>query len=173
MNSRIGLLVTVSIAVVALAIAQDSTMTPVANPQSSETASEPPPERRPRPAQVDVLQDLLRDRERTRSVRPQFNELSPNGFDGDLFPEGSVTTRAGRLVLGDGTTKFRFNSSDEKLGGRTFEVLKNAWLERMERDTQAGMTEFIVSGEVTRYRGSNYLLIRNYRRQVSNGNLTP
>jgi hypothetical protein len=53
------------------------------------------------------------------------------------------------------------------------EFNKNRWLEAMEAEAEAGVTEFIISAEVTRYRGRNYLNLLKYRRQISHGNLTP
>lgn len=169
MRRPLLMIVVAGAGLVALGWAQEEEPAP-----STPAASQPAVERRARPQQVEVLRDLLRDRERARSVRPRTVDVAPQrGESEDLFPEGSVEQRGGRLIQTEGAAQFRFASVSEGLGGRTMEILKNAWLERMEQDARSGMTEFIVSGEITKYRGTNYLLIRNYRRQVDNGNLTP
>jgi len=46
-------------------------------------------------------------------------------------------------------------------------------LEVMENEFETGVTEFVVTAELTRYRDRNYLLLRKCQRRISHGNLAP
>ena len=61
----------------------------------------------------------------------------------------------------------------EEGGPLTLIALENQLLEVMERETEAGAREFIISGELTTYRGRNYVRILKVLRPLDNGNLTP
>ena len=74
-----------------------------------------------------------------------------------------ITRRTGQLAAtGDGRWRFVFDVAGEARPLPAMIVLPNALLEAMERQVAAGEapTVFDVTGEVTRYRGEAYLVIR-------------
>ena len=155
-----------------------------AKPGESQPASQPAGQTvSPRnPTQARILQELLRDAEQTRPTPilsdPGVEEDSPAGVgDGQksLLPDGyGLVERPGRLVRSGERVKFHFTSgSPAGDAPDVMEFNKNRWLEAMEAEAEAGVTEFIISAEVTRYRGRNYLNLLKYRRQIAHGNLSP
>ena len=132
-----------------------------------------------KPAQADILKNLLRRDERPMPIRPQ--KPLPTGEGGEashagqpLLLEGAfLFERPGRLVHEDGRAKFVFHADDGTQATSTMEICPNQLLEAMEREVEAGFSEFIVSAEVTRYRGCNYLILRKLLRRVGHGNLSP
>jgi hypothetical protein len=155
-----------------------------AQPPASQPASEPAVRSAPRnPTQARILEELLRGTE-PRQAKPILpvtpggssapGAETPNG-NASLLLEGTVLIeRAGRLVrLGD-RVEFHFKGgSPAENAADAMEFNKNGLLEAMEAEAAAGVEEFIISAEVTRYRGANYLLLRKYRRQIAHGNLSP
>lgn len=155
-----------------------------AQPPASQPASKPAVRSAPRnPTQARILEELLRGTE-PRQAKPILPVTSgeggkpaveaPNG-NSSLLLEGTVLIeRPGRLVrLGD-RVEFHFKGgSPAENAAEAMEFNKNGLLEAMEAEAAAGVEEFIISAEVTRYRGSNYLLLRKYRRQIAHGNLSP
>ena len=149
-------------------------------PPASQPASQPATRTSPRkPEQARILEDLLRDVEGHRA-KPILSVL-PDSAGGEaadgagLMLEGTVLIeRSGRLVRIGSRSEFHFTADTP--GDDTqnmMEILKNRWLEAMEAEAEAGVKGFVISAEVTRYRGRNYLLLRKYRRQLSHGNLGP
>lgn len=151
-------------------------------PSSSEPTSQPATRPSLRhPVQARIYEELLRDAEQSRHtpllpVDPETGRTAAETGSGvPLLLEGTVLIeRAGQLIRSGDRSEFRFEP-----GGRagetsdTMEILKNRWLEAMEREAEAGVQEFVISAEVTRYRDRNYLLLRKYRRPISHGNLGP
>jgi hypothetical protein len=91
-----------------------------------------------------------------------------------LLLEGTMLVeRAGRLVRDGEKSMFEFVSEagDEHL--HSMELLPSQLLEAMENEAEQGGETFIVSGEVTRYRGRNYLRLVKVLRRVGHGNLAP
>ncbi|NQU74795.1 MAG: hypothetical protein HQ546_00605 [Planctomycetes bacterium] len=123
-----------------------------------------------------VIQALLRSRVVKEPVLPT-SATAPAG-EGDseapkaLFqplpkPPGSmIFNRLGRLVKDEasGWWTFRFESEKNLLYEPPMRVLPNRLLEEMEtileKNSIAPTVRFLVSGEVTHYRGNQYLLIR-------------
>jgi hypothetical protein len=145
---------------------------------ASQPASKPATRTAPRgPEQARILEELLRGSER-RQVKPilskpvEGQEGSEEQEGGTLLLEGTVLIeRAGTLVRGVDRSEFRFKSAgagEERL--EPMEFNKNSWLELMEAEADAGVREFVITAEVTRYHGRNYLLLRKFRRYMSNGN---
>jgi hypothetical protein len=133
------------------------------------------------PTQARILEELLRDAEQARP-RPIVSEpqvergrgSAEGSQPGSLLPDGYLVERAGRLVRSGEHVEFHFTSGSPAEGApNIMEFNKNRWLEAMEVEAEAGVEEFVISAEVTRYRGRNYLNLLKYRRQVSHGNLTP
>ena len=155
-----------------------------AQPPASQPASQPAVRSAPRnPTQARILEELLRGTEPRQAkpilpVTPGSNANSaagaPNG-NAFLLLEGTVLIeRPGRLVRVGDRAEFHFKSgSPAENAADAMEFNKNGLLEAMEAEAAAGVEEFIISAEVTRYRGANYLLLRKYRRQIAHGNLSP
>lgn len=157
---------------------EDRTPPPATQPVATQpAATQPAGATRPtRPsAQEEIVQSLLREQERAALIPPQpAADQRPEADQTGLLPDGTILIeRPGRFVLEDGRPKFVFISTGEEHKLRSMEVLANSLREAMERQAQAGATEFIISGEVTRYRGANYLLLRKLLQRVSNRNLSP
>jgi hypothetical protein len=154
------------------------------SPPSSQPASQPSGRTSPRhPFQAEIYKELLRDSEGARAKPILSVDIdarqgaAEGGKDADkpLLLEGTVLReRTGRLVWAGDRSEFHFNPGSVPEGASaSLEVLRNGWLEAMEREAEAGVKEFVITAEVTRYRGNNYLLLRKYRRQIAHGNLGP
>lgn len=136
-----------------------------------------------KPVQAEILRSLLGRQEHPKPIRPQVpadgdaedGQALGIGPDGQaLLLDGTyLTERPGRLVHEGGRPKFVLQTEDGSRPSRTLELLPNQLLEALEREAEAGFTEFIVSGEVTRYNERNFLLLRKILRRVDHGNLSP
>jgi hypothetical protein len=128
------------------------------------------------PTQADILRKLLAREERPTPIMPQDPQKPGVSVDVEGLPlllEGTfITERPGRLVHEDGRARFVFHPEGGRMS-RSLEILQSQLLELMEREADAGFTEFVVSGEVTRYRDRNYLLLRKILRRAGHGNLGP
>jgi hypothetical protein len=136
-----------------------------------------------KPAQAVILKGLLGRTERPTPIQPQ-DPQTPGGGPAraaDVDPDGQplllegtlLVERPGRLVHEAGQAKFVFHVDADSSVTRTMEILPNQLLEAMEREAQAGFTEFIVTAELTRYKDRNYLMLRKILRRVGHGNLGP
>jgi hypothetical protein len=128
------------------------------------------------PSQADILRKLLARDERATPILPQDPQKPGTTLDVEGLPlllEGTfITERPGRLVHEDGRARFIFYPEGGRIS-RSLEILQCQLLEMMEREADAGFSEFVVSGEVTRYRDRNYLLLRKILRRAGHGNLSP
>ncbi len=154
---------------------------PEAKPADTQPASQPAdanPTLR-KPSQAEILKNLLSRKDRAVPVRPipsGSGRSKPTvGPDGQpLLLEGTfLVERPGRLIHENGRPSFVFQGDGESTATRSMVILESQLLETMEREAEAGYSEFIVSGEVTRYNGRNYLLLKKVLRRVANGNLGP
>lgn len=159
---------------------------PASQPAAAQTSSATQPatsESFPRnPTQAKILEGLLREQERDR-VQPILSEGGPDaGNEGgnasgrpSLLTDGArVYEKLGRLVVAEGRTEFHFSAGGLGKDIRTTMAFnKNQLLEMMEREAESGVVEFIITADVSRYRGENYLTLLKYRRQITHGNLTP
>jgi hypothetical protein len=131
-----------------------------------------------RPAQAEIIEDLLREREATGVILPQDPQgggvpLGAVADDSGLIPEGTILVeRPGRLVSEGGRPTFVFLASASGGQLQAMEILPSQLLEAMERES-AATTAFTVSAQVTRYRGRNYLLLLKVLHRVGHGNLSP
>ncbi len=167
------------------------------DPKSPQNMAQKPPTSQPstrpaqgqttlrRPPQAEILEKLL-DRQvapppvlpreagdRRRAEGPGPHMVRDKTGAG-LLVEGTILVeRAGRLVVGTDRDQFVFNADEGAEGLQTMGICPNQLLEAMEEQAESGNTEFIISAEVTRYHGQNYLLIRKVLRRVPNGNLNP
>ncbi len=159
---------------------KDQPAQPPADQPASQPAVQPAPPRNP--VQARILEELLRDVEQDRPTpilsdaavgRKAIEDETHEGVS--LLPDGtSLTERAGRLHRSGNRLEFCFTSgSPAPDAPDVMEFNKNRWLEAMEAEAEAGVEEFIISAEVTRYRGQNYLNLWKYRRQIKHGNLSP
>lgn len=134
-----------------------------------------------RPFQDDILKNLLNDREAAETIPRQDPGMPAQRaalFDGHremsgVMPDGTpIVERPGRYYRnGDQRLiELRLASGDRRI---SFELLPNALLEALEREAATGVTQFTVSGELTRYGSQNYLLLRKVVQRVDNGNLAP
>lgn len=153
-------------------------------PAASQPASQPAGQTvSPRnPTQARILEELLRDAEQSRPTPILSAPDAGHGASAPALEEGTsllpdgypVVERPGRLVRNGNRVEFHFDSGGPAADAPSvMEFNKNRWLEAMETEAEAGVTEFVISAEVTRYRGQNYLNLLKYRRQVSHGNLAP
>ena len=136
-----------------------------------------------KPAQALILKGLLGRAERPAPIQPQDPQAPASGrahaagVDAEgqpLLLEGTLLVeRPGRLVHEDGHAKFVFQVDASSTVTKSMEILPNQLLEALEREAQAGFSEFIVTAEATRYKDSNYLLLRKILRRVGHGNLGP
>jgi|GEM_PF-1000198 len=137
-----------------------------------------------KPPQAAILAPLLRNVERPRAgIRPDVLREAGGGAGGGLaakrsagalLPEGTIVAqRPGRFVRSDGRASFQFDAAGEDTPLPPLEIQKNSWLGAMERAADAGVTDFLLTGEITTYRGRNYLIVLNFRRRISHGNVGP
>jgi hypothetical protein len=161
----------------ASATSQVATSQPTSRPGGSGTTFR-------RPEQARVLQELLQRRETAKPILPWTSGGEgpdrSGGVEGSkpgepLLPEGEVVVeRPGKYVAGeDGGARFLFQADDSSRGVERMEILPNQFLEIMENEAKAGISEFVITAEVTSYRGRNYLLLRKVLRRVPNRNLSP
>ncbi|MEW6252003.1 MAG: hypothetical protein AB1716_15285 [Planctomycetota bacterium] len=147
------------------------------------TQSAPGPTTRHAP-QHEILRKLIQQRERRTPIAPVSPEQTGSGgrqaerqTDSEGHPlliDGAVLVeRPGRLVYEGGRPVFILHLEGADGRTRKLELLKNQMLEAMEREAKAGFTEFILSGEITRYDGANYLLIRKLLRRMDDDNVRP
>jgi len=136
-----------------------------------------------KPLQDEILRKLLQSQEAPRLIGPTDPSRSEASDPGDelqaaspsspLLLEGTlIVDRPGRVLLSDGKAEFTFLLPDTQRT-LTMELERNSLREALEREAQAGASEFVVTAEVTRYRGRNYLVLRKVVQRVNNGNLTP
>ncbi len=145
-------------------------------------ATQPTSQASPRtPTQADIYRQLLREQERPTRILPTdpTGQTEPDGTASGMSKSGLrldgtlLVDRPGRLVRTEDRTMFRFRSSGADGFSATLELNKNGLLEAMERESELDRGEFYITVVVSTYRGSNYLTLLKYRRQVSNGNLSP
>ncbi|MBU0638221.1 MAG: hypothetical protein KKB50_05090 [Planctomycetes bacterium] len=145
------------------------------------TKPAPPPTLR-KPEQAQILEQLIRERDRPEPILPQSeraeglvsdNGVGPSEAGGLLLDGTTLVERPGRFVrLGD-RAEFVFRPRTGEDRTVRMEILENRLLEAMEAEVEKGTTEFVISAEVTRYQGRNYLLLRKLLKRVGHGNLGP
>ena len=96
--------------------------------------------------------------------------------EGRLLPDGYILVeRTGRLVREGAWWCLVFEGAGQSIGqSRSIRLLPNRLLEIMEVASAGGTRPilFIVTGEVTEYRGANYLLVRHVLIKRDMGNLS-
>lgn len=148
--------------------------------QATSTPTTQPSQHSPTPEQLRIIEDLLREQELPRLITPSDSTPSASrtgSLDGRatkaLIPEGrQLVGRSGTLVVGDDRAEFRFTSREEGLPA-AIELLPNSLLELMEQEAARGAAEFVISGDITAYRGVNFLIVRSASRRIINDNIQP
>lgn len=96
------------------------------------------------------------------------------------FPAGSrhpedarLVDRLGRLIREDGQWSFAFESDSDRPAEPPLRLHPNRALERLEEEAAGGGRRVIfrVSGDISEYRGQNYLLVKRFVIQQDHGNL--
>ena len=130
-----------------------------------------------RPAQAEVYRDLLRQEderiERMRATATLLDGDVPQS-NSDLIPEGTqIRDRVATLVKIGDASAFEFAVDGESESLLSLEILPNTLLELVEARSERGDNRFQFSGEVTRYRNANYLLLQRVVRVIPHGNVSP
>lgn len=156
--------------------AAESQPAPATRPAATQPARPPMTQRRPQQAQI---YEQLLQRESLRPVVPgrggaDITETAATRtapLVGVQLEGQTIHNRRVRLARNGERVELIFRSEDG--GPLTLIALENQLLEVMERETETGAREFIISGELTTYRGRNYVRILKVLRPLDNGNLTP
>jgi len=101
--------------------------------------------------------------EKLLAAPPTILTQSKGQIKHKILPEGHyIADRRGRLICAGDYWLFVFESDGKSLADPPVKVLPNRWLEKMESDVAASHEPIIfrVSGEITAYRGQNFLLLR-------------
>ncbi len=153
-------------------------------------AAEPPTTTQPNPPSAEqVLKEVLDSHQPVQPLLPvepgrpvkgavssrPANPVAADQERQDLLPDGYPVKRTGRLVY-DGTW---WALAAEGVGQETnpekpIRLLPNRLLETMEATSVGGSRPmlFTVTGQVTEYRGTNYLLVVNVMIKRDQGNLS-
>lgn len=170
--------------VLGVAIAQDQPAAPQtrATEQADATdpnASEPNAPTGRKPFQDEILKALLQEQELPRVIRQQDPQrgttvkIGPMARDEATLLEGTmVVERPAQFTIANGKPQLSLTLADLNRTA-TLEVLPSKLLEALEREFESGVAEFIVSGEVTRYKEEAYILLRKVVQRVNNGNIRP
>jgi hypothetical protein len=101
----------------------------------------------------------------TGSVVPALTSAVPGDPKGKVMRERDmVEKRVGRLVKDEKTSNwvFVFEADGQEMADAPLTILPSSLLEAMEKLSDKGTrpVKFRISGEVTQYRGQNFLLVR-------------
>lgn len=163
------------------------TKTSAKNPPTTKPASGADPEPRREPSATEILRQLQEASRRDAKAvvrpgvegeRPKPIETPPGNAiappESKLLPDGSrLVDRPGRLSRDGEQWVYSFESRGQGAPERPIRMLPNRLLEDMEMYSENGTKSvvFIVSGEVTEYRGVNYLLVQKLLVRPDTGNL--
>lgn len=146
------------------------TSQPVTTQPASVPASAPTP-----PQVDDVFRELIQ-----RAERPTRTPIEPGPGSSTadqqsvpgLLPDGvQFFQRLGEFRRTGDVSEFRFQAPAPT--SEWLEFTKNRLLEALENEAAAGFSEFVLTVDVTQYRGKNYLTLLSFRRAPSHGNLSP
>ncbi len=137
------------------------------------------------PSAEDIIREFQKQRPQNVPLAPvgQEDETIVSGVDASpegtrkapLLPDGSLLVdRAGRVVKEGQWWLFVFESDNESLLEPPMKLLPCQALERMVRESRGGVDSviFIVTAEVTDFKGENYILPRKVMRKRNLGNLS-
>lgn len=123
---------------------------------------------------IPPVQPGVKQVERTEVAARAIPDNAIRAVDRKLMPDGShLVDRAGRLTRDGDYLTFTFESRGEGPIEMPLRLLPNRLLENMEMIAEGGRKSvvFVVSGEVTEYRGVNYLLLEKLLIRPDLGNL--
>jgi len=156
---------------------------PPAGEQTSPPEAQEPAAPADEPRAEDIIKQLLESKPRRAVPLPQNLPVVPpedapsegaEGRQGQAWPEETmIVDRPGRVVPSEKWWTFAFEDKGRQAGRRPIRVLPNRMLENaiaLTGDQSMGVV-LLVSGEVTEYRGTNYLLLRKVLVQRDWGNL--
>lgn len=158
---------------------------PEAQPAAPDPTSKPPataPSGEPRPE--DIIKQLLERKPRRALVLPPnapeptlrpvtSGQETDSGRENLLPEETMIVDQPGRVVPMDKWWTFAFEDKGRQSSQRPMRLLPNRMLENaiaLSGDETMGVV-LLVSGEVTEYRGTNYLLLRKVLVQRDWGNI--
>jgi hypothetical protein len=177
----VGALLVVGPGLVALAqvAPPPETVTPAApSPAATRTAPATTTPASTLPSAQSVLENLLNERPAAPvagtatttpanpALTPAVEASAPNEPKVNRIPEGRMLwNRIGRLSKDDktGTFVFTFDADGQKMADPPIAVLPSHLLMSMEEASDKGTkpVKFKITGEVTEYRGKNFLYIKN------------
>ena len=153
-------------------------------------AAEPAPTTQPTPPSAEqVLKEVLESHQPvqpllpvepgrpikgTVSTRPT-NPVAGEQGQQDLLPDGYPVKRTGRLVYDGAWWSLAAEGAGQETNPeKPIRLLPNRLLETMEATSVGGTRPmlFTVTGQVTEYRGTNYLLVLNVMIKRDQGNLS-
>jgi len=146
-------------------------------PEQGESAAQTPPDRVP--TAEEIINQLMKNAPSNmlRSQNPPASRPALTN-KGDMIrpvqPEGTLVPEIpGRLVRGGDSWTFIRESKGDKAGSESYSLMPNRLLEVMVSASQGGNQSvvFLVSGELTEYRGQNYMLVRKVLIRRDMGNL--
>jgi len=155
------------------------------SPGSASQQPGEPPDTPRQPSAEDVVRAFQRERPKAvpvlptgpqdvQNIRRSEQEPAAGPRPRPRLPDGSMLyDRAGRLLSEGPWWVFVFESDSSSYAEPPMKLLPNQTLERMVRESRGGLEPivFIVSGEVTDFKGENYLLPRKVLRKRDLGNL--
>lgn len=162
-----------------------SSLTQESRPSPSTQAAAPASQRTTGRSQDqrELLQQIQHERENRTPILPlppqqtgrkAQTKAEKNAQDSALMVEGwPVVERTGRVVKVGDSTAFEFDAVGPGPTLATMEITKNSLLEQLESVSDAARKLFVVSGEVTRYRGRNYLTLKRVSVRAGHGNVSP
>jgi len=142
-------------------IKDEALIEPPRQPSATEILQELMKRQQPRPAIMPSRPGMVTE-ERLPSAATE-PAVSPSRQEHPLLPDGStIADRVGRLTRRADGWYFTFESEGKVLREPPMQILPNRDLQTMEVVSANGTrpVKFRVSGEVTEYRGANYLLLR-------------
>ncbi len=150
-----------------------------ADKPSASSESVPPAKAKPESRQY-TPEEIIEAFEKDRPVNRPVTRRSDTGISGavppdrNLRPDGDyVRDMTGRISQDGEWWVFHFRSDSTSLEMPPVRLLPNQQLERIVREQKATseQLQFVVSGEMTLYNNSNYLLLRKALRRQGFGNL--
>lgn len=127
--------------------------------------------------QLDIYRKLLRERDAAQPLLPTHdpseNENDAQTTAGGLLLEGTMLVqKSGRLVREAERSLFEFDALGIRNAPSSFELVRNALLETAENAAERGGNQFIITAEVTRYRGRNLLILKQVNIRPPSRNLS-
>lgn len=163
---------------------EDMTADESASEPTEGTETDQAPRTPRQPSADEIIREFQRQRPTAVPILPSGDEdeinvraapgTAPGVKTRPRLPDGyMLLDRTGRIVQEGQWWAFIFESDSDAHPEPPMKLLPNRALERMVRESRGGLDTvvFIVSGEVTDFRGDNYLLPRKVLRKRDLGNL--